>query len=699
MPRQARYYRDWTTHYGWRYRLWIQPANDAGSTFDADLGAPAFGGDPGVGSDYIRLPEDAIIAADLEGEAAFADQLPIGLASSPTMKAGFDLAALVNASQSDLVGYLLDPMRFEEGLVQIGDATWMPCDTANVVCLLTDQGAGSEPTTVLFQGVQQVSASSTIDLRYVPGEATMSVTFVDIARFCLESVTPLMAARRLFWEHGDGDGFPTNSDRTTGAFYEYLYADGTTVYARTRQRLKDDVTVGEDDDATTYTGVYDKARLWNITQLMEAIRGCATDVYRSLLRPHSSQSTPIDFTTLQTTLDEYQNASPFAPLTFYKQGTTTANATGAEVGTAVSFGDELFFAGAVWNSYEADPTTYDEYEAIMTGGFLSEKDPNGLWKYPTIYDFLRVWSYSCYNRTVLTHDEWSWTMAFLPMWDGAIGKPALTRATLGKDGQGVDVKAEVGAGAITQANATLPSSAGEDRAASYRLRGIRPDDQAGFELAFSNSPTIGDSANRFVLTPDDSDAAYNPDIDYSTYALVGIGSTGVISTGIYYLDSASAFLTGEVPVRVHSRVDVPGVWAERGYPVSGTLPTISMPGDYYEFGDDPDGYWWDRMRARIHAEQTQTGLGYTVCRSAVDDFGSPKQTRYPLTFDLPLGLPDTVGTRYEFTEDDEVTPIDGSVFLSPGATWLTLPGAPYLTRSSLAITTGVAKIHLLAAFS
>lgn len=699
MPRQARYYYDWTGNYGWRYRFWIQPANDAEIPFDADLGVPDFEADPDVGSVYVRLPDMCIVSTGLEGEAGYPDQLPIGFPSAPSLKFTIDLQVLADFSFDDLITYLLEPIIPEEGLVQVGDALYHVVDVANVMCLLSDYGNGTNPTNVMFQGVQNVTAASTIDLRYADSEALMDVTCTDIIRHCLETVTPQIWARRLFWEEGDG-GFPTNDDRTTGICYEYLYASGSVVYARTRQRLKDDVTVGDDSSALEYSGVYDKARLWNINQLMNALRGAVTDVYRSLLRPHSSQSTPIDFQTLATTVDTYQNASPIAPLTMYKQGTTTANGQGAEVGTAVSHSDEIYFLGAIWNSYETDPVTHDDYESIMTGGFLSEADPNGLFRFPTAYDCLRAWSLSCYNRVQISHSEWSWIVSFLPVWDVAISKTPLTRALLGKDGQGVDVKIEVSGGAVTQGSYLLPSATGEDvSSATYRIRGIRPDDEYGFEGVFSNHPTIGDSANRFTLSLDDSSDAYVPDINSGSYSLVGIGSTGFICTTLYYLDSASSFLTAEVPVRIHSRIEVPGVFAARSYAVSGTLPTISMPSNYYDFIDDPDGFWWNRMRARIIQEQSGSALPFTVARSVVDDFGGTRQAKYPLTFDAPKGLIDTVGTRFQFTEDDEVTEVDGSVFLNPGQTWLTLPGDPFLTRTTFSISSGVSKVQLLAPFS
>lgn len=706
MSRDAIYYRDWQESNGWRYRLEILPANtytpQAGTpvSLPAATIPPEWGSAPSGGSIYLQLGDNAVLQTTVTTSEY--DGLPLGLPIPPTMTVGLDLSSLNESGFSALVGYLLDPVMADaaSNLYAGTVYSYQSYDLSTLFTLLTDKGAGVgiADFKVEFMGVQQSPIPTTVTVRKQEDKVTMDVECIHIARAAMESVPISVVAARCLSDHTSG-GRPNNGDDSAVVLYDYLYDNGSRTWGRAHCRYKSEIVDG--NRAAAYE---DKCRLFYLQQLQSSCQALLEDVFRGFQRLHPTSTATAGFYSNNTEdpsySPSYKFSTPLDTLLFFKQDYSTANGIGDSLkcgdNSDSNMGSLILFVGLIWKSTDTAPTTPSAAESVCTGGFFIDKHEDSIYAYPTLYDFQTHWAagsfckgqYALHDRDTLkiyynvVYSRLSTAHYQLQYDDIVKGSDGAPEATI-----------EIGGESLSGVTVAMPVTGGEDLSEyTYKLYGVKVDNDRSLEVLFNTTPSVGDAANRYQMSKNGTEANYNP--DSFDHPIVMGASSGFPLRTLYYLDTPS-FMNTEVPIRVYDRIGThlpPTSFLDLGGEgVSLPAPTdneTTIRGDF-------DGFFWTPMRDHIKRAQKLSGLPRFIAESWGFTFGSRKQVRYEVTLPLEFSCQSDLGDLYEFVNASN-TYIGGNIFLRNSSFLGGLVGKPIVCATTPDYAAGTSTVVLLA---
>lgn len=686
---------------GWRYRLefqgaWPYDLQSSGAQQPAVTGVPAFMGDPGVGSIYIRMPDTAITSLAV-GVAEY-DGVPLGWPSPPSLKLGFDLTALntfytETGDTSNIATRLLSPVWPDGGIFYISDPfavdpdTPYPFDLFNLVRYTTDAGDKDLAVTAfeaVFIGTQNPFPSITVKASRTPERVTCDVEFTHIIKACLEAITPDIFVAAFRSDHA-GTGYPNNTPKATGVMYDYLFSDGVYRYARAYAKYKDD------------DGNYEKARLYHIRHLAETMRGLVEQAYYNFTRIFSTTTVDVGFYSKNTNHPHYDAAynthTPLSVYEFFEQDYTEANVRGASLLGSILPENNIYFVGYIWSSTVNTDVGTDPY-ADAIGGFLSPHDDYAIHTFTNMWDFMKRWADGTLCKVqfdVAARDTMK--IYFNPLKQSITTDTARrylrTRNFRRGGGDAPDAEIEIGGQRMSGAVATWVGAGNDDETnITVKVVGSRADADGAFEIMFHNIPGVGDAANRYRMSKHTGDKGYNPDI--SGPHVIG-ASTGFRSRTLYYI-STPLLSASEIAIRVHDTI---GVDLGDGYVIDGEitpLPTTSASQGL--IASEFDEQWWYAFVATMKGVQLNSGMGYATAYRATETFSDVGQSEIRTEVDLDFAYLMDIGDRYTFV-DDAGAYAGGNIFLDTASYLTPIPGRPYLTKCEPNYVTHTAKITLL----
>src|SRR5512133_1894751 len=205
MPTTAIYYWDATLDNGRRFRVEVIPP---ASGVLARTSPPAFGAEPGGGSNYVQIPAlalsvqdgDALKSADAweGGEVGFPDDRPWGMCETATYKLSINLGGLQStASLRDLAGYIASPTAANAGTVNQGLSYARTFDTSTTFIITHDAGDSTltvDQFATRFIGTRRTIVSTRGQI-FPKRYAILELELAEIGRATLDAVrtTDLMA--------------------------------------------------------------------------------------------------------------------------------------------------------------------------------------------------------------------------------------------------------------------------------------------------------------------------------------------------------------------------------------------------------------------------------------------------------------------------------------------------------------------------
>lgn len=640
--------------YGVRYKLVIRPS-----------------GVPETSWTTVEIPEDAVNIPQLSdlSQVSFGD-LCLGLPEAPQWKFRFRMDQLYDGSLSTLHNKLL-----KESYIQTTSSLPnIPRDfaTTNFFMLLWDEGTGSEPDEVLFQGVQWKPQESEGMVRPTTGQHWLDVDVIDINKAVMETVTPQDIQSYFFDSYIKSQHLPNWGLDGSGNVYDTIYREGGNNFARC-QRIKAE------------SSKLQLARFWPLFKLFEVIQALCRSAYRFYVR---------DATATYTFIGVGTGNTPFDVFRFYKQTYTLSS--GVIARGSVLADTSVYFIGIIWNDGAVVNTNPDDVGNII-GGFLSEKD-DGLFSYKNVWEFM---THATLGSKVQYEAGSSPAMSIT---FARPGDRSETRELHPSDFKEVGLSStdflEISytrnmsmIGSVEVATRGLGDADALEN--TIEIDHIPPSvaDGPNLEFVFHNLPSIGDSSDRYQLDPDD-DTTISEDIE-EPYVISA--SSGFNCRCLYYFEWPGNDLithSDQIPIRIHDQVE----WEWDSSTVYNDGATVNgYPTEYVGTGLDSrlfDSVFWTPLQA-VYAEiQNSACLPFIVGYRIAYNFSRDGQIGFEVEVPIELAPPKAIGDWYDL-KDEDGNNIGANILLGGGTRFNDLGTKAYYLKGDFQIENPTVKATFL----
>lgn len=636
--------------YGVRYKLIIRPSGPRETSWTT-----------------VEIPEDAINIPQLSdlSQVSFGD-LFLGMPESPQWKFRFRMDQLQDGSLSTLHNKLL-----KESYIQSGSALPnIPRNfaTTNFFMLLWDEGTGSEPDTVLFQGAQWRPQESEGLVRPTTGQHWLEIDVIDINKAIMETVVPQDIQSYFFDSYIKSQHLPNWGLEGSANVYDTLYRDAGKNFARC-QRLKAESTKLQ------------LARFWPLSLLFDVVGALCRSAYQHYVR---------DATASYTFLGVGTGNTPYDVFRFYKQ--TYALSSGSILRGSLLANTAIYFIGIIWNDGTVVNTYPDDVGNII-GGFLSEKD-DGLFSYKNVWEFLAHTTAGCKVQYSGTSSP-AMTVTFARPGDRSVTrslKPSDFKSVGISPTEFLEISYTRNMNMIGSVEIAVRGLGGADELEStIEIDYVPPSvaDGPNLEFAFHNLPSIGDKDDRYQLSEED-DITSSEDIE-TPYTICA--SSGFICRCLYYFEwPGNDLIThpDQIPIRVHEKVDWewdPTTAYNDGKVVSG-YPT------QYAYSAHFDSVFWEPLQS-VFAEIQNTGcvpfiVGYRIAYN----FSREGQIGFEVELPMDLAPPDAVGDWYDL-KDEDGNDIGANILLGGGTQFNDLGTKAFYLKGDFQIENPTVKATFL----
>lgn len=640
--------------YGVRYTLIIRPSGPPESSWTS-----------------VEIPEDAVNIPQLSdlSQVSFGD-LFLGLPEAPQWKFQFRMDRL---RSGDLLT-LHDKLLKESYIQTTSSLPNIPRDfaTTNFFMLLWDEGTGSEPDSVLFQGAQWRPQESEGMVRPTTGQHWLGIDVIDINKAVMETVTPQDIQSFFFDSYIKSQHLPNWGLEGSGNVYDSMYRNGGRNFARC-QRLKAESTKLQ------------LARFWPLFKLFEVIQALCRSAYRFHVRDALATYTFSGVGTGNTPYDVFQ---------FYKQ--TYALSSGAIARGSLLADTAVYFIGIIWND-GAVVDTYPDDVGNIIGGFLSEND-DGLFAYKNVWEFMGHCTIGCKVQYAPTSSP-AMALTF-----ARPGDRSATRTLKPSDFKGVGLSPTEFLEVSYTRNMSMIGSVevsarglgdADSLESTIEIDHIPPSvaDGPNLEFVFHNLPSIGDSADRYQLAPGD-DTALSEDLE-EPYIVAA--SSGFNCRCLYYFEWPGTDLithSDQIPIRVHDQVawewDSTTVYDD-GANVSG-YPTPTVSGFVLETTFDVN--FWIPLKVVYAEAQNTSCLPFIVGYRIAYNFSRDGQLGFEVEVPIGLAPPDAIGDWYDL-HDENGNDIGANILLGGGTAFDDLGTKAYYLKGDFQIENPTVKATFL----
>lgn len=666
MPRDARYYADWTTPAtGVRWRLIFTPRQAVIVDVDGVITAgaldwepvPEFGSPRIDGSGWIPLPEGTIYSPKMP-EFGF-DELPVGHIDPPSLSLTVKTLFLDGDEDlEDIVTYIADPAwdvtttdRVGSSLdvgasgVEVVPGEWRPVNTTNLWHLTTDDGDGElEVGAFRVAGIfgHERNLAQTHVVNEATGAVEISLTLVHVFWLVASQVFPDDVAARV------GE---FRSEVVAPYLYDLAWRGATHGYAR---------VLGSHPALQATDGHPDEHWMYPVSDVTAEI---ATLLQRTFSAFTRAPGTNVSL------------GSPIDALALRKQSQTVANTAGAAI-------DAPYICG-----YIKDRDTGD-----VRGGFLSVVggEEGTLFQWETIDRLLFEITEGCVQKgEALAFDPLTLDISNWGITESAVELAITTAVGATEQPRWSGRTLEIGAGALSGADAEIPGAQdGDVTSIEYRLGNVREHNNRTVPVVLHCQPHVGPRAAEWlgVLSQGSSDWQC-------------IGNSLITMNCLWYmgqLEVGGVGVGSAVPIRVHHYIGITDgattyneVTNGIELPDPGALPGVSGG---VVVGPADQNLWfrflWDPTRRAMIRMQKQGGIPFAACVRMARRFGDRLQTAYPGTYAATDAGAEQLGRRAGTAW------VSGST-LTGKAYHLQSPGRPILVRTSLDEATGKASVRLL----
>lgn len=636
--------------YGVRYKLVIRPS-----------------GPPETSWTTVEIPEDAINIPQLSdlSQVSFGD-LFLGMPEAPQWKFQFRMDLLYDGSLSTLHNKLL-----KETYIQATSS--LPniprtFATTNFFMLLWDEGTGSDPDTVLFQGAQWRPQESQGMVRPTTGQHWLEIDVIDINKTVMETVLPLDIQTFFLSYYIKSQHLPNWGLEGSGNAYDTLYRHNNINFGRC-QRMKAE------------SSKLQLARFWSLPKLFEVIQTLCRSAYRFYVR---------DATATYTFNGVGTGNTPYDVFRFYKQ--TYSLSSGAIARGSLLDDTAVYFIGIIWNDGSFVNTYPDDVDNII-GGFLSEKD-DGLFAYKNVWELMAHTTAGC---------KVQFAGSSIPGMAVTFARPgdrSATRVLKPSDFKSVGIGPTEFLEISYTRNMSMIGSVevstrglgdADNLESTIEIDYIPPSvaDGPNLEFAFHNLPSIGDDSDRYQLNPED-DTTDSEDIE-GLYTICA--SSGFNCRCLYYFEWPGNDLithSDQIPIRVHDNVgwewDTSTVY-EDGVSVLGYPTSFATLNNF-------DAEFWVPLQAVYALIQNRACLPYLVGYRIGYTFSRDGQIGFEA--ELPIGLapPDAVGDWYDL-QDENGSDIGANILLGGGTRFDDLGTKAYYLKGDFQIENPTVKVTFL----
>lgn len=639
----------------WRFRLVLMPAGAAGS-YLTKTAPPAWGGSPGDGSNFGRIPGRVLITPPENNEDGYAE-VAIGFPTLPTLKLSLNLYNLnASAELRALRSAIISPRYSTGGLIY---GRTFP--TSTLWTLYTDRGDRSKSVdefVCLFDGVQQKGLSTHYSHDRANRVLKIEVELANVVTQCMRDCIPADVAAELMARWAS-DGAPTK-----GPFRETF----------------DAIWRNDANDAVFYRSQYDRdgnyqeVTMFRHIDLWYSIAEALSIIYRCYHRNDPGVFDllgQLGFFSAYTTTDYYddQVGTPLDTLVLNKWSYLADGTKGAALTPR-----QRWLPGLV--ALHNDPTSY-------VSGYLCNvgKESKGLFKYTNMYTYIDDCVLGGVGKAQVTYIDDHQVIIYL----GRIRETFGDRVQVTADDFMKGDEWDAGGGLQMGATCDVHGVSADDQQSIPYTTGVEGDPDISLVATLHNMPDC---------RAPDSSAAGHP--AFVLAHAIGTRTTGFRENCLYYIEEIAGITTEEVPVLIHPAVGHHnGIIAQFDIRESWTLPTphvstVMLTGQYQH--DAITRYLASPLLEIFVEMQEQACIPYAAVRAVPREFSSEHQTIYDQIVPADIIWYQDIGKLCDpslFTT--------ANIFLPAGETWLAdIPGSPIVLRVQDDYNNAVTKVKLLA---